>query len=165
MMIGHKMIAGAVVGLLAVAIPAHTADGEATLKKWLASYDAAFNAKDLTRLATFYDADVTIYEGGSVNTGWADYRDHHLGPELDEMQAPQLTHTNTAVHFLDKEQRAAYVTSDYRLKTRIKDRDIDSGGLETLVLAKAADGAWKSRHSHTSSRRRPAPSPSPSQAP
>ena len=165
MKIRNKTMAGLVAGLLAIAIPAHTADGEAALQKWLAGYDAAFNAKDLARLATFYDADVTIYEGGSINTGWADYRDHHLGPELEEMEAPQLTHTKTAVHFLDKEQKAAYVTSEYGLKTRIKDRDIDAGDLETLVVAKAADGAWKIKHSHTSSRRRPASSPSPSPAP
>jgi hypothetical protein len=34
--------------------------------------------------------------------------------------------------------------------------DVDSGGLETLVLVKAGD-TWKIRHSHTSARRRPAP--------
>jgi ketosteroid isomerase-like protein len=38
------------------------------------------------------------------------------------------------------------------------ERQLDSTGLETLVLVKAADGSWKIRHSHTSSRpaRRPA---------
>jgi ketosteroid isomerase-like protein len=37
------------------------------------------------------------------------------------------------------------------------ERQLDSGGLETLVLVKDADGSWKIRHSHTSSRpaRRP----------
>ena len=166
MRIRPAVFAVAALGLLAVAaVPAHSADSEAALKQWLTAYDAAFNAKDLARLAAFYDPDVTIYEGGSINTGWADYRDNHIGPELEEMQAPQITHANTAVHFLDKDQRAAYVTSEYRLKTRIKDRDIDAGGLETLVVVKAADGGWKITHSHTSSRRRPAPSPSPSAAP
>ena len=41
--------------------------------------------KDLTR-AAFYHPDVTIYEGGSVNTGWADYRNHHLGLELEQLR-------------------------------------------------------------------------------
>jgi ketosteroid isomerase-like protein len=130
------------------------------IKRWLTSYDAAFSAKDLTRLAGFYHPDVTIYEGGSVNTGWADYRDHHLGPELEEMQSPTFSRSNVTVHVLDKEGRAAYVTAEYRLKTRLKDRDIDASGLETLIVIKATDGAWKIRHSHTSSRRRPA-SPAP----
>jgi ketosteroid isomerase-like protein len=134
------------------------------IKRWLTSYDAAFSAKDLTRLAAFYHPDVTIYEGGSVNTGWADYRDHHLGPELEEMQSPAFSRSNVTVHMLDKERRAAYVTSEYRLKTRLKDRDIDAAGLETLIVVKSSEGTWKIRHSHTSSRRRPA-SPTPGGGP
>ena len=134
------------------------------IKRWLASYDAAFASKDLARLSAFYHPDVTIYEGGGVNTGWADYRDHHLGPELEEMQSPTISHSNVTVNMLDKDGRAAYVTSEYRLKTRLKDREIDATGLETLIVVKGTDGAWKIRHSHTSSRRRPG-STSPAAAP
>src|SRR3970040_2934001 len=54
------------------------------IQKWVRDYDAAFNGKDLGRLASFYHPDVTIYEGGSINAGWVDYRDNHLGPELEE---------------------------------------------------------------------------------
>jgi ketosteroid isomerase-like protein len=48
-------------------------------KKWKerGGYDARFNAKDLDKLAAFYHPDVTIFEGGGVNRGWAGYRDHH----------------------------------------------------------------------------------------
>lgn len=146
--------------------PAVAADvgREADVRAVLQAYEAAFNGKDLARLAAFYHPDVTIYEGGGVNVGWADYRDHHLGPELEEMQAPAFSRSNVTVHLLNKGGDAAYVTSEYRLKTRIKDRDIDATGLETLILVKGADGAWKIRHSHTSSRRRPA-NPAPSAPP
>ena len=52
---------------------------------------------------------------------------------------------------------SAYATSEYAIKAKMGDRMLDSTGLETLVLMKAADGTWKIRHSHTSSRpRRPA---------
>jgi uncharacterized protein YcnI len=51
----------------------------ATVEAWLKAYDAAFNAKNLDKLATFYHPDVTIYEGGGINHGWLDYRDHHPG--------------------------------------------------------------------------------------
>lgn len=44
------------------------------IETWLKGYDAAFNAKDLERLAAFYHPDVTICEGGGTNNGWADYR-------------------------------------------------------------------------------------------
>jgi ketosteroid isomerase-like protein len=128
----------------------------AVIEKWLTEYDAAFNAKDLEKLATFYHADVTIYEGGGINNGWADYRDRHLGPELKAFQNLQFGHSNTKVTLLPG-GRSAYATSEYSIKAKMGDRDLDSRGLETLVLIKGEDDAWKIRHSHTSSRpRRPA---------
>ena len=133
-----------------------TASDAAGIEAWLKSYDAAFNAKDLERLATFYHPDVTIYEGGGVNNGWIDYRDRHLGPELKSFEGLQFGHSNTKVTVLPGGQ-SAYATSEYSIKARMGDRELDSGGLETLVLVKSADGSWKIRHSHTSSRaRRPA---------
>ena len=127
---------------------------EAAIVSWLQSFDRAFVAKDLDKLASFYHPDVTIFEGGGVNNGWADYRDHHLGPELKSFENLQFEHRNVAVHLLDG-GRVAYVTSEYALKARANGRDVDSGGLETSVLVK--DGAaWKIRHAHTSARRRPA---------
>lgn len=128
----------------------------AHVARWLDGYDAAFNAKDLEKLGTYYASDVTIYEGGGINNGWADYRDHHLGPELKAFENLQFGHTERKVHVLG-DGRTAYAVSQYSLKAKMGERAIDSGGLETLVLVKGTDGSWKIRHSHTSSRpRRPA---------
>lgn len=130
-------------------------DEAAKIEVWLKAYDDAFNAKDLDKLGTFYHPDVTIFEGGGVNNGWADYRDHHLGPELKEFENLRFSHSDVKAHVLG-DGRSVYVTSNYAIKARVGTRDIDSGGLETLVLVKGNDGAWKIRHSHTSSRpRRP----------
>lgn len=128
----------------------------AAVEAWLKGYDAAFNAKDLDKLATFYHPDVTIYEGGGINNGWADYRDHHLGPELKAFENLQFGHSNTKVTVLPGGE-SAYATSEYAIKAKMGEREIDSRGLETLLLLKGADGNWKIRHSHTSSRpaRRP----------
>ena len=52
---------------------------EKRIKTWIQSYDTAFNSKDLKRLAAFYHPEVTIFEGGETNNGWADYRDNHIG--------------------------------------------------------------------------------------
>jgi ketosteroid isomerase-like protein len=125
----------------------------ATIEAWLKGYDAAFNAKDLDKLATFYHPDVTIYEGGGINNGWIDYRDRHLGPELKSFENLQFGHSNTKVTVLPGGQ-SAYATSEYAIKAKMGDRQLDSGGLETLVLVKSGDGTWKIRHSHTSSRAR-----------
>ena len=125
----------------------------AAIEKWLDGYDAAFIAKDLEKLASYYHPDVTIYEGGGINNGWADYRDHHLGPELKAFEGLQFGHTDRKVHVLG-DGRTAYAVSNYFIKAKMGERAIDSGGLETLVLVKGADGAWKIRHTHTSSRPR-----------
>lgn len=106
---------------------------------------------------------MTIFEGGGVNRGWADYRDHHLGPELAELEGLDFAHADVKPHVLGPDGRTAYVTSEYRLKARVKERDIDAVGLETLVLIRDDKGAWKIRHSHTSSRRRPPATAAPRQ--
>lgn len=132
----------------------------AQITEWVAAYDAAFNTKAVEKLAPFYHEAVTVYEGGGINTGWADYRDHHLGPELKAFEQLRFVTTDVAVHMLGAD--AAYVTGAYTLTAKMKDRDVDSGGLVTWVLTKSGDGKhWQIRHSHTSSRRRPAPPTTP----
>ena len=153
------------VGIVALAVAAEgVANAErqagsaetSAVETWLKGYDAAFMAKDLDRLATFYHPEVTIYEGAGINNGWADYRDRHLGPELKAFTNLQFAHTDTKVTLMPGGQ-SAYATSRYTIKAKMGERDLDSEGLETLALVKMPDGSWKIRHSHTSSRpRRPA---------
>lgn len=133
------------------------ATGEtAVIERWLAEYDAAFNAKDLEKLGTFYHPEVTIYEGGGIDNGWPKYRDGHLGPELKAFENLQFGHANRQIQVFG-DGRSAYAVSTYSLKAKMGERNIDAGGLETLILVKGDDGRWTIRHSHTSSRpRRPA---------
>lgn len=138
--------------------PGHQASaaGEApVIEKWLAEYDAAFNEKDLEKLGTFYHPEVTIYEGGGIDNGWASYRDGHLGPELKAFENLQFGHSDRQIRVLG-DGKTAYAVSKYSLKAKMGERSIDSGGLETLILVKGDDERWTIRHSHTSSRpRRP----------
>ena len=149
-----KLICAVAIVLIGLGIPGFAQTEEQAIAKWLAGYDAALNARDLDRLATFYHPDATIVEGTGVNNGWADYRDHHLGLELKALETLEFAHSNTRVHMLS--DRAAYVTSQYTIKAKLKDRIIDAEGRETLVLMKMPDNTWRIRHSHTSSRPRPA---------
>ncbi len=117
------------------------------------AYDAAFTAKDLEKLATMYHADVTVYEGGGINTGWVDYRDRHLGPELKSFNNLTFGHGNVKVQMLGAD--AAYVTADYTLGRTVNEKEVRSGGLATYIVIRH-EGRWVIRHSHTSSRRVPA---------
>jgi len=136
-------------GLCVGALTAQSKDAE--IVTFFKDYDAAFNAKDLDRLAKLYHPDVTIFEGSGINRGWLDYRDNHLGPELKQFQNLQWAHSNLVVHMLG--ESSAYVTADYSIKYQAGDRTVDSGGIATHVLIKE-QGQWKIRHSHTAARRR-----------
>jgi uncharacterized protein (TIGR02246 family) len=143
-----------VAGLLIICTASMTAgqSPNADIAAFFKAYDAAFNAKDLNKLASMYHPDVTIFEGGGINRGWIDYRDNHLGPELKSFQNLQWQHSNIVVHPLG--ENAAYVTADYSIKYQIEGRPpVDSGGIATHVLVRE-QGAWKIRHSHTAARRR-----------
>jgi ketosteroid isomerase-like protein len=124
----------------------------AEIVAWLKTVDAAFVAKDLTRLAAFYHPDVTVYEGVGVNDGWANYRDTHLGPELRSFEQLQFGRLNPSVQMLG--EHAAYVASEFFLKAQAGGKPIDLTGRETLVL-EHAEGAWRIRHQQMAVRARP----------
>lgn len=132
----------------APAAPGASAD----IVAWLKTFDAAFVARDLTRLAAFYHPEVTVYEGVGVDAGWADYRDTHLGPELKSFAQLEFGHLNPTVRMLG--EHAAYVTSAFFLKAQANGKPIDVTGRETLVL-EHTDGAWKIRHQQMAVRARP----------
>lgn len=127
--------------------------GEQQIVAFFEAYDAAFTAKDLERLGTMYHPDVTVYEGGGINPGWADYRDRHLGPELRSFDNLEFGHQELKVNLIGPD--AAYATANYSLGRRVDDQQVVSGGLATYVLIRQ-EGRWMIRHSHTSARRRPA---------
>ena len=136
-------------GALAAPMVAHVPQ-EKAITDFFSQYDAAFVAKDLDRLAKMYHPDVTIFEGGGTNTGWIDYRDNHIGPELKSFNGLKFSHTNVKVQMLGPD--AAYVTSEYALETAGADGPTRSGGLETDVLVRQS-GMWVIRHTHTSAKR------------
>jgi uncharacterized protein (TIGR02246 family) len=150
------LVAGAmmviVMSSLAGPLAGVPAQFEKTIADFYAQYDAAFVAKDLDRLARLYHPDVTIYEGGGIDTGWAAYRDKHLGPELKRFEGLKFSHSNIQAHQLGSD--AAYVTSEYAIEYDGPTGPTRSGGLETDVLVRQS-GAWVIRHTHTSARRRP----------
>ena len=154
-MIRRTLLALLAITVVTIPVEAQPPSADAGLGAWLQSYDRTFVSKDLGSLSAFYHPDVTIFEGGGSNNGWVDYRDHHIGAEMKGFENLQFEHRNVVVHVLDG-GAAAYVTSEYALKARVGGKDVESAGLETLVMVRI-EGAWKIRHSHSSARRRAAP--------
>jgi len=118
-----------------------------------------FETGDLALLDSVWSADqsVTVFESGSANYGWADYRDHHLKPEIAEMKNVkyELSDVKTRVS-----GNTAWATFKYALAADVNERYIDVKGLGTAVLEKSGKD-WKIVHWHTSAPRQKPAEPKP----
>jgi ketosteroid isomerase-like protein len=98
------------------------------------------------------DAWVRIIEGAGVNEGWADYRDHHLVPELAEFE-------NFRYRYFAIEPQVrgavAWAPFQYDLAADTPRGHVEVEGRGTAVLERR-EGRWVIVHLHTSGRRRPA---------
>jgi ketosteroid isomerase-like protein len=150
-----------VVALLLLAAPlgaqaahaAHPAQGgdAARVAATLLALFAASERNDMTALDSLYAGDsLTVFEGAGVNRGWADYRDHHLAPELLEMKNFQYRPADLEVHV---DGGTAWVLFRYTLKAEVKGRVIDSVGRGTAILERRG-ARWVVRHTQTGSRTR-----------
>lgn len=121
---------------------------------------AAAERGDLAALDTLYAGDsLTVIEGAGINRGWADYRDHHLGPELRAMREFRYRPFEIETHVAGT---SAWATFRYALQGQLNGRALDQVGRGTAILERRGSGArarWVVRHTQTSSRPRRAGDP------
>ncbi|MGI8547513.1 MAG: YybH family protein [Gemmatimonadaceae bacterium] len=121
----------------------------------------AAERQDVAALDTLYAGDsLTVIEGAGINRGWADYRDHHLVPELREMKGLEYRPDEIVVHMRGD---LAWSLFHYTLVVQSAGHTADVIGRGTAVLERrdAPRGSrWVLRHIHTSGRaRRPTDPP------
>ena len=130
-------------------------DSSAQIAATVRALFAAAERGDLAALDTLYAGDsLTVIEGAGINRGWADYRDHHLGPEMRAMR-------DFRYRPLETEARVAgawaWATFRYALQGQLNGRALDQVGRGTAILERRGSGArarWVVRHTQTSSRPR-----------
>lgn len=153
----------AAIGIFALSSPLHAqqetrsqSDVDAVTATLRALFAAAERA-DLVALDTLYAGDsLTVIEGAGINRGWADYRDHHLAPELKEMKNFVYRPFEIVAHPAGNFSWAIF---RYALKTEVDGRAIDNVGRGTAILERRGR-KWVVRHTQTSSRaRRPTDPP------
>lgn len=116
----------------------------------------AVEAGDMAALDTLYAGDsLTVVEGAGINRGWADYRDHHLAPELREMSGFQYRPAEIEAHVSGD---LAWAIFRYTIRGRAGERDLDLVGRGTAILERRGS-RWVARHTQTSSRPRRATDP------
>ena len=143
------------------AVSAHD-DNEKAVRDLLEQEAVAFEKGDVEALNKMWANDewVSVFESGGADIGWANYRDHHLIPEMKELKNTKHTLSDIKVRVAGK---TAWATFKYSLSGDLKERHIDVNGLATAVLEERND-RWLIVHRHTSARRR-APSPAPAASP
>ncbi|MGI8735020.1 MAG: YybH family protein [Pyrinomonadaceae bacterium] len=137
-------------------------DNEKAVSEALQQEAAAFEKGDVEALNKFWANDewVSVFESGGADIGWANYRDHHLIPEMKELKNTTHMLSDIRVRVAGK---TAWATFKYSLAGDLKERHIDVNGLGTAVLEER-NGRWLIVHRHTSARRR-APAPAPAASP
>lgn len=140
------------------------ADDEAAVREALLKSALSFEKNDLTMASQVWanDESVTVFESGHANYGWADYRDHHLVPEMSEMKNTKYSFSDIKIHLAGK---TAWATLKYTISADVPDngkmRHVEGSGLGTAVLEQRV-GRWQILHWHSSApRRAPAPAATP----
>lgn len=145
------------VGVLSLAVSASAAaqsqDGgdAAAVKAVLASYKSSLERLDLENAEGLFAADSQIIESGKIEGTYANYRDHHIGPELAEFSSFKFADYSVQVQI---EGALALTTETYRYSIHLKDKPdvIERRGVATSVLRKV-DGRWRIASMHSSSRK------------
>ena len=122
----------------------------AAVKEVLSKYKRSLEALDLTGVEALFASDNEVLESGKVEGSYADYRDHHIGPELGHFKSFTFSDYTVRVRF---EGPVALATETYRYTIVLKDKPdpIVRQGVATSVLIRDG-GAWKIRSMHNSSR-------------
>lgn len=164
-LVSAMVIALVVAGITFYGISSAQSGDEAAVRDVLLKSASSFEKNDVAGATSVWvnDESLTVFEGGHVNSGWADYRDHHLVPEMGEMKNTKYALSEMKIHLAGK---TAWATFKYTISAdtmrKGQPRHIDGGGLGTAILEKRNDG-WRIVHWHSSSSGRPsAPSPTPS---
>lgn len=156
---------GLVVLSIALAMPAQAkdapvSDAQRAVEAVLSSYKSALERLDLKGVDALFAPGNEVVESGKVEGGYADYRDHHIGPELGHFKSFTFSDYKVSVRV---EAPLALATETYRYTIVLKDKPepIVRQGVATSVLKKI-DGRWKILSMHSSSR---APKPQAPAAP
>lgn len=113
-------------------------------------FHAALAAGDREGALARLDREVVIFEGGGAEMSREEYAGHHLGGDMEFVRAVKTEVVGRQAH---TEGDMAWVLTRTHTNGRLRDRDIDVDGVETMVLRRSGD-QWRIVHVHWSSRAR-----------
>jgi ketosteroid isomerase-like protein len=121
----------------------------AAIRAVVESYHAALKSGDRESATALLSADVMVLEGGYLETA-EEYLSHHLEADM-EFTAAVVSEREIVQAVV--EENVGWVISKSSSKGDFRGHEIDSAGVELMILRKE-DGRWKIRAIHWSSRNR-----------
>jgi uncharacterized protein (TIGR02246 family) len=122
---------------------------EVAIRSVVVAFVTALASGDSAAALALLHADAVIFEGGSWES-LDDYRKGHLRADMRFLQAMKQETLRKVVTISSD---LALVTKEFTTVGTLRERAVDSIGVETMVLVRTA-GGWKIRHIHWSSRPR-----------
>ena len=117
----------------------------------LAAYRAALTARDAVAMTALFTPDSLVVENGKLEGTFAEYMEHHLGPELDAIKSFEFSDVDSEVTMLS--EHAGLGRETYRYRIELTDgRVFERRGVATSVLRHAPGGTWQIVRYHSSSR-------------
>ena len=138
----------------ALLLQAQAPKADAQLKVTVEQYDRAVATKDVATVKTLLAQDVLLYEHSVRNAGIEDVFENHLKPEIVEFEEMKMEFSDVR---LDSGTDFGVLTRQYSLRGKLRGREINAKGNETIVWKKAS-GNWRIVHIHYS---HPCPRPAP----
>jgi ketosteroid isomerase-like protein len=122
----------------------------ATAADALAGYRSALTQRDAEAMMALFAENSLVVENGKVEGTFAEYMEHHLGPELDAITRFEFSDVETDIEMLGHHVALGRETYSYRIELA-DGRVFERTGAATSVLTHDADG-WKILRYHSSSR-------------
>ncbi len=134
---------------LVVAPPLAAQSAERTPADVAHAFHAALTSGDSAAALSLLAPDVVVFESGGVEASRAEYRSHHLPADMEfsSSVSREITHERAG-----SEGGLAWVLSESHTTGTFRDREINTRGVETMLLRRTSEG-WRIVHIHWSSRR------------
>jgi ketosteroid isomerase-like protein len=123
----------------------------AAVKAVLSQYKTAIERLDARGTERLFTKNSAIFETGGTEGNYANYLEHHLGPELHEFKSFKFSDYKVVVHLLGPTAAHAIETYKYRIETK-SGEIVERLGVATSVLSKEND-RWRIVMMHNSGRK------------
>ncbi len=138
---------------IAILVTGSAALAEEPALKVPGAYLDAMETGDLDAAGRLFAPESSVFESGGQEGTWAHYREHHLGPEIAEIESFKVIRGTPEIEY-SGDHTMAFVAWPIEYEIALKDeRLIESRGPVTFVLT-GEPGKYKIRHLHWSSRRK-----------